>query len=109
MKITREFLVGGKEKKTYTCKAVNGLLFPTTISRHFLYFTMIEVIINTEAKNLLKSFKGSFAHYHEGGFKIWMVVIDNQFDCLTGALAEMQIQMTLLTKGEHEKFVKQNN
>ena len=38
-----------------------------------------------------------------------MIMADIQFDCLTDALAEMQIQMTPLAKGEHEKFVEHNN
>ena len=33
---------------------------------------------------------------------------ENQFDCFVDHLAELQIQMTSLTKGEHEKFVERN-
>ena len=86
---------------------INGIPFLTTFSRH-LYFTMVEAILNVEAKTLLKSLKREFAHYHKRGFNIQMVIADNQFDCLVDHLAELRIQMTPLAEGEHEKFVERN-
>ena len=83
---------------------VNGIPFLIAISCH-LYFTTVEAVINVEAKTLLKSLKGAFSNYHKRRFKIQVVMADNQFDFLTDALAEMQIQMTPLAKGEHEKYI----
>ena len=61
---------------------INKIQFLASISKH-LYFTKVEAILNVEAKTLLKSLKGTFAHYHKRGFNIQMVMADNQFDCLT--------------------------
>ena len=86
---------------------INGIPFLTTIFRH-LYFATVKAILNVEAKTLLKSLKGEFVHYHKCGFKVQMLMADNQFDCLADHLAELQIQMTPHTKGEQEKFAEHN-
>ena len=86
---------------------INVISFLTTICGH-LYFTTIKAILSVEAKTLLKSLKGAFAYYNKQRFNIQMVMGDSQFDCLIDPLVQLQIQMTPLAKGEHEKFVERN-
>ena len=97
--------------KSWTTRSICALVRTSYYKHHLITPVFHHCQSHTESRsqNPPEIPQSSFAHYHKCKFKIQMVVADNQFNCLSKDLVEMQIQMTPLSKGEHEKFMEKNN
>jgi hypothetical protein len=79
---------------------VNKIPFFMTISRH-VQFGTAEVLTNQQAKTLVACVRKLKALYAQRGFKIQTFMMDGQFECLRADLAEMQINLNVVSNDEH--------
>ncbi len=79
---------------------VNKIPFFMTISRH-VQFGTAEVLTNQQAKTLVACVKKVKALYSKRGFKIQTFMMDGQFECLRADLADMQINLNVVSNDEH--------
>ena len=79
---------------------INGIRFVNTISRHFDFMTA-EHIANTEESKLQESIRQVKHVYMQRGFNITNILMDGQFTCIRGNLAELQINLNIFSNDEH--------
>ena len=73
---------------------INGISFINRISRHVKFMTA-EQIANTEASTLQKSISQVKQVYMHQGLKITNILMDVQFTCIRGKLAELHINLNI--------------
>ena len=79
---------------------INGIRFTNTISRHVKFMTA-EHISNEKAPTLQESIRKVKQVYMQRGFKITNILMDEQFTCIRGNLAELQINLNICSNDEH--------
>ena len=79
---------------------INCIRFVNTILRHVKFVTA-EHIANTEESKLQESIRQVKQVYMQRGFKITNILMDGQFTCIRGNLAELQINLNICSNNEH--------
>jgi hypothetical protein len=79
---------------------VNKLPFFVTISRNIKFCT-VQLIPDQKSKTLVHAVWHVRATYMKRGFEIESLLMDGQFETIRGDLAEMQITLNTVARGEH--------
>ena len=78
---------------------IKGIRFINTISRHVKFMTA-EHINNAEASTQKESIRQVKKVYMLRGFKVANILIDGQFTCIRGNLAEIKINLNISSNEE---------
>jgi hypothetical protein len=87
---------------------INNNSFFTSISPH-IGFGTAEKLANRQSDNLRKDIIGICKVYALQGFKITMVLGDNEFEVLRGELSQIQIQLNTAAADEHVPEIERYN
>ena len=79
---------------------VSGICFIDTISRHLKFMTA-EHIANADATTLQEYIIQVKQVCMPWGFKITNILMDGQFSCIRGNLAELQININVFSNNKH--------
>ena len=79
---------------------INDIRFIKTVSRHVNFMTE-EHIDNAEESTLKESIRQVKQVYMQCGFKINNILMDGQFTCIRGNLAELQINLNICSNKKH--------
>jgi hypothetical protein len=79
---------------------VNKLPFFVTISRNIKFCT-VQLIPDQKNKTLIDAVRHVRSTYMKRGFQIESLLMDGQFETIRGDLAEMQITLNTVARGEH--------
>ena len=71
-----------------------------TISKHIKFGTTGK-LDNMENKILVKHFKLVFGLYTNRGFRVKVVMADNQFESLRGDIADLGANINMVSRNEH--------
>ena len=87
---------------------INGIQFIKTISRH-VKFMKAEHIANAETSILQEPIRQVKQVYIQQGFNITNILMDGQFTRIRGNLAELQINLNIISNEEHVGEIEQLN
>ena len=87
---------------------INDIRFINTISRHVKFMTA-EHIANAEVSTLQASIRQVKQVYMQRGFNITNILMDGQFLCIRGNLAELQIKLNICSNDRHVGEIEQLN
>ena len=87
---------------------VTGIPFLVTMSRH-VKFGSAGKLDNMENATILKHFKVVFGVYASRGFKVTIIMADNQFESMRGELADMGAIINIVSHAEHVPEIEQYN
>ena len=73
---------------------INGIHFINKISRHVKFIT-VEHFANAKVSTLKESIRQVKKVYMQRGFKITNILMDGQFTCIRGNLAELKINLNI--------------
>ena len=79
---------------------INKIPFFVTMSRN-LKFSTAELMLNQKQETLVDHVKRIQRVYHKRGFRVSTFLMDGQFDVIRGDLAEMNITLNTVARGEH--------
>ena len=79
---------------------VAGILFLMTISRH-IKFGSAGKLDSIKTGHILKHFKALIGAYVTRGFKITIMLADNQFEPICGDLADLYDQLHITSRGQY--------
>ena len=79
---------------------INIIRFINTISIHIKFMTA-EHISNAEASTLQEFIRQVKQVYMQQGFEITNILMDGQFVCIRGDLAEIQTKLNICSNNEH--------
>ena len=87
---------------------VTGIPFLMTISRH-LKFGSAGKLDNMENITILKHFKVVVEVYAIRGFEVSIILADNQFESMRGAIADMGVLINIVSRDEHVPEIERYN
>jgi hypothetical protein len=87
---------------------VNGIPFLMTTSRH-IKFVSAGKLDNTDNITILKHFKLVFVTYASRGFKVTIILTDNQFKSIRSEQADMSAIINIVSRDEHVPKVERYN
>jgi hypothetical protein len=87
---------------------VNRIPFLVTVSKHIRFATMQEMQ-NRKIPSLLKAIRATVSVYKQRGFRVKWALMDNEFEPVRGALAELGIGVNETGRDEHVPQVEQLN
>jgi hypothetical protein len=90
----------GNVTLTADIMTINKIRFFMSVSRNIRFGTS-EVITNMKESTLVSCMKNINRTYRQRGFRLTVVLMDGQFECIRGDLAGMGIQLNVVSAGEH--------
>ena len=79
---------------------INKLPFFVTMSRN-LKFSTAELMLDQKQATMVDHVKRIQSIYHKRGFRVSTFLMDGQFDVIRGDLADMNIMLNTVPRGEH--------
>ena len=79
---------------------INKIPFFVTMSRN-IKFSTAELMLDQKQETLVDHVKRIQRVYHKRGFRVSTFLMDGQFDVIRGDLAEMNITLNVVARGEH--------
>ena len=79
---------------------VNKVPFLVSISQNIKFGT-VEAINNQKAKTILLAVQNIRRLYRSRGFRVRVMKMDGEFECIRGELADMQITLNIVSRNEH--------
>jgi hypothetical protein len=87
---------------------VNGIPFLTTISRH-IKFGSAGKLDSMENKTIVQHFKVVIGTYALRGFRVTIILADNQFESMRGDLADLGATVNIVSRDEHVPEIERFN
>ena len=87
---------------------VTGIPFLMTISRHIKFGTAGK-LDNMNNSHIIKHFKAVIGAYVTRGFRVTIILADNQFESMRGDLADLHAMLHITSRDEHVPEVERYN
>ena len=87
---------------------VSGIPFLMTISKH-IKFGSAGKLDNMQNGHIMKHFKAIIGAYTTRGFRVTIIMADNQFESMRGSLADLHAQLHITSRDEHVPDIERYN
>ena len=87
---------------------VTGIPFLMTISRH-IKFGSAGKLDSMKNSHIIKHFKAIVGAYVTRGFRVTIILADNQFESMCGDLADLHAQLNITARDEHVPEIERYN
>ena len=87
---------------------VTGIPFLVTILKH-IKFSTAGKLDNMNNSHIIKHFKAVIGAYVTRGFRVTIILANNQFESMRGNLANLHAILNTTLRGEHVPEIEQHN